>query len=91
MQNECDYRAHLLVECGDFSASFGADHKGSLSGAMHLWRLEAVEQLPAMSSDMASSVARLHEVLPVHAARQESCTLDFPSYSAGICSIVSVR
>ena len=62
MQSECNHRAHLLVECGDLSASFGADNKGSLSGAVHLWRLEAVEQLPAMSSDMASSTARLHEV-----------------------------
>ena len=62
MQSECDHGAHLLVECGDLSASFGADNKGSLSGAVHLWRLEAVEQLPAMSSDVASSTARLHEV-----------------------------
>ena len=70
VQSECDHRAHLLVECGDLSASFGADHKGSLSGSMHLWRLEAVEQLPALSSDMALSTARLHEVLPTHTPEQ---------------------
>ena len=76
MQPGCDYRAHLLVECGELSAGFGADHKGALSGAMHLWRLEAVEQLPAVSTDMASSAARLHEVvLSIRAPGQGLCAL----------------
>ena len=84
VQSECDHRAHLLVECGDLSASFGADNKGPLSGAVHLWRLEAVEQLPAMSSDMASSAARLHEVLPAYASGQDLCTLSTTSL-ATVC------
>ena len=58
----CDYRAHLLAECGDISASFSASLAGIVSGSVHLWRLEAVEHLPFAASDMATSAAKLREV-----------------------------
>ena len=59
---DCDYRAHLLAECGDISANFSAGAAGAVSGTVHLWRLEAVEHLPSAPSDMATSAARLREV-----------------------------
>lgn len=60
--SDCDYRAHLLAECGDISASFSTGLKGDVSGIVHLWRLEAVEHLPAAPSEMATSAVRLQEV-----------------------------
>ena len=59
---DCDYRAHLLAECGDISVDFSAGVAGTVSGTVHLWRLEAVEHLPSAPSDMATSAARLREV-----------------------------
>ena len=59
---DCDYRAHLLAECGNISASLSASLAGIVSGTVHLWRLEAVEHLPSAPSDMATSAARLREV-----------------------------
>lgn len=60
--SDCGYRAHLLAECGDISASFSAGLEGNVSGIVHLWRLEAVEHLPAAPSEIATSAVRLHEV-----------------------------
>lgn len=67
-----DYRAHLLMECGDISASVSADLGDSVRGSVHLWRLEAVEHLPALPSEMASSAARLHEVCISNSALSKS-------------------
>ena len=63
-ETECNYKSHLLAECGDISAEIIASTAGIVSGSVRLWRLEAVEHLPSAASDTATSAARLREVCP---------------------------
>ena len=75
----CDYRPRLSAECGDLTLALeGAARDGvsqesgscgsepGISAALRIWRLEAVEHLPASASEAAASEAALDQVLVLH-------------------------
>ena len=58
----CDYRARFSLECGELRLGLGGGREGACLGTLRLWRLEAVEHIPASPAELASSSARLEEV-----------------------------
>ena len=58
----CDYRARFSMECCDLDLSMGAGPKGEVEGTLRLWRLEAVEHIPAAPGAVAASATTLEEV-----------------------------
>ena len=58
----CDYRARCSLECGDLRLRLaGGGPREDLEASLKLWRLEAVEHIPASPAELASSSARLEE------------------------------
>lgn len=58
----CTYRARFSMECGSLALDVRAGELGSLEASLKLWRLEAVEHIPAAAGDLAVSAATLQEV-----------------------------
>ena len=58
----CDYRARFSMEVCDLDLSVGAGPKGEVEGTLKLWRLEAVEHIPAAAGAAAASFTTLEEV-----------------------------
>lgn len=59
----CDYRARFSMECCDLDLSLAAGPDGRVDGKLRLWRLEAVEHIPAAAGTAAAMVTALEEVL----------------------------
>ncbi len=62
----CDYRARLSMECCNLDLSVSAGPKGDVEGTLRLWRLEAVEHIPAAAGAAAASATALEEVRCLH-------------------------
>ncbi|BDA50280.1 probable autophagy-related protein 2 at C-terminar half [Coccomyxa sp. Obi] len=61
----CDYRARFSMECCDLDLTLAAGPVGALEGTLRMWRLEAVEHIPAAPGFAAASVSALEEVIRV--------------------------
>jgi hypothetical protein len=72
----CDYRARFSLECGDLALDLAGGPGGGLAAALKLWRLEAVEHIPASPAELAASSACLEEVRHALCA---SCSLQVAS------------
>ncbi len=60
----CDYRARFSMECCDLDLTLAVGPGGALEGTLRLWRLEAVEHLPAAPGFAAAFACALDEVCP---------------------------